>query len=165
MALALRSRHRDPRVLRGYRRLLVPVVEGPVSERALELACRLASDSGSTVVAVAVVEVAPLLPLDAHMVDEERAAHELLERAGATADSYGVALAPRMLRARTAGEAIVRVARQESAELVVIGGPRRWTSSPGAAIFGGTVREVLGDAPCRVVVVAAPGPAAARRAA
>jgi hypothetical protein len=99
MALALRSRRPEPRVLRGYRRLLVPVVEGPESVRALELACRLASDSGATVVAVAVVEVAPLLPLDAHMLEEERSARAVLERAGATADSYGVTLAPRILRA------------------------------------------------------------------
>ena len=164
MALALRSR-REPRVLRGYRRLLVPVVDGPESERALELACRLASDSGARVFAVAVIEVAPLLPLDAHMLEEERAAHELLDRAGATADSYGVTFTPRLVRARSAGEAIVGVARNEGVELVVIGGPRRLTSSPGTAIFGGTIREVLEDAPCRVVVVAAPERAATQRAA
>ena len=81
----------------------MPVVEGAESERALELACRLAGDSGANVVAVAVVEVPPLLPLDAHMLDEERVALELLTRAGATADSYGVTLLPRILRARSAG--------------------------------------------------------------
>jgi nucleotide-binding universal stress UspA family protein len=167
MAIALRGsrRRQRPRVLRGYRRLLVPVVEGAESERALELACRLAGESGANVVAVAVVEVPPLLPLDAHMFDEERTTRDLLTRAGATADSYGVALVPRILRSRSAGEAIVGLARSEGAELVVMGARRRSAKSPAGGVFGDTVRHVLADAPCRVVVAAPPAPAVGRAAA
>lgn len=152
-------------MLRGYRRVLVPVVAGPESARALDLACRLAADSGASLVAVAVIEVPPLLPLDAHMIEEEADARALLERAGATADSYGIALVPRLLRSRTAGDAIVELARAERAELVVIGGTRRRMAGAGAALFGGTVKRVLEAAPCRVMVVTPQdGPAVAGNA-
>src|SRR5947199_3501375 len=79
-----------PRVLSGHRRLVVPLVDAPESERALELACRLSSNRAASLMAVAVIEIPPLLPLDAHMRDEEDAARALLDRAGASADAYGV---------------------------------------------------------------------------
>jgi nucleotide-binding universal stress UspA family protein len=149
-----RRRHDRPRVLRGYRRLLVPVLDDPESERAVELACRLAADRSATLVAVAVVEIPQLLPLDAHMVEEEAAARALLERAGATADAYGIRLSARIVRAREAADAIVELARSEHAELVVIGGSSRSKTSLVAGTLGATVRRVLETAPCRVLLVA-----------
>jgi nucleotide-binding universal stress UspA family protein len=141
-------------VLRGYRRLLVPVLDDPESERAVELACRLAADRSATLVALAVVEIPPLLPLDAHMVEEEAAARTLLERAGATADAYGVHFSARIVRAREAADAIVQLARTERAELLVIGGSARSKTSSVAGNLGATVRRVLETAPCRVLLVA-----------
>jgi nucleotide-binding universal stress UspA family protein len=140
-------------VLRGYRRVLVPLVGEPESELALGLACRLASDRSATVVGVAVLEIPPLLPLDAHLREEEAAARALLERAGATADRYGVRFSPRIVRARDAADAIVDLARSAHAELVVLGGSSRTTSSAGGRL-GSTVRRVLETAPCRVLLVA-----------
>ena len=148
------GRHDRPRVLRGYRRLLVPVVDDPESERAVELACRLAADHSATLVAVVVVEIPPLLPLDAHMVEEEAAARALLERAGATADAYGVRFSPRIVRGREAADAIVKLVRSEHSELVVIGGSSRSKTSSVAGNLGATVRRVLETAPCRVLLVA-----------
>jgi len=133
--------------------VLVPLVEDPESERAFELGCRLAADSSATLVAVAAIEVAPVLPLDAHMREEEAVARALLERAGATADAYGVRFSPVLVRAREAADAIVELARKERVELVVIGGSSRKTSSVGGSL-GATVRRVLETAPCRVLLVA-----------
>lgn len=146
-------RRGGPQVLRGYRRVLVPVAADEESERALGLACRLAADRAATLVAVVVIEIPPALPLDAHMREEEAAARALLERAGATADGHGVGFAPRVVRAREAAPAIVELARREEAELVVISGTSR-TSRPVGGRIGATARRVLETAPCRVLLVA-----------
>jgi nucleotide-binding universal stress UspA family protein len=139
----------------GFRKLLVPVADNVESERAMDAACRLAADRGAAVAAVNVIEVPPVLPLDSHMTAEEAAAHRLLERAAAVADSYGVTVAPRILRGRSAADAIVAQAEQRHTELVVIGAPRKRRRA-----FGSTVEHVLKNAPCRVLVIAEPAPAA-----
>ena len=149
-----RRRRERPRVLRGYRSLLVPLVDDPEPERAVELACRLAADDSATVVAVAVIVIPPLLPLDAHMLEEERAARALLERAGATAEGYGVRLSPRVVRAREAADAIVDLVRSEQTEIVVLGASPRSQASSLAGNLGTTARRVLEKAPCRVLLVA-----------
>ena len=131
----------------------MPLVDDPESERAVELACRLAADDSATVVAVVVIEIPPLLPLDAHMLEEEAAAGVLLERAGATADGYGVRLSPRIVRAREPADAIVDVARSARTEIVVLGSSRPRTGSARGNL-GATARRVLETAPCRVLLVA-----------
>src|SRR5712692_5509426 len=108
-------------VSRGYRRLLVPVIGNPESERAVEVACRLAAERHASITVVTVIEVPPLLPLDAHMTEEEAEARRLHDRAIAIADAYGVAVASRTVRARDAGTAILHELDKSDAELVVIG--------------------------------------------
>ena len=136
----------------GFRSLLVPVADNAETERALDVACRLAAEHGATLTALAVVEVSPLLPLDAHMQPEEAAAKRLLARAQAACDAYGVCAVAHVARARHAGEAIVEKACKLKSELIVMGAPRRG----GSHVFGSTTDVVLKRAPCRVSVVAAP---------
>jgi nucleotide-binding universal stress UspA family protein len=134
----------------GYRRILVPVAANVESERAMDVACRLALARTGTITAVAVVEVPAVLPIDAHMKEEEAAAHRLLERHAAIAQAYGVGVAPRLVRERDAASAIVEQAELRNSELIVIGAPRRL--HPGSA-FGSTVEHVLKRASCRVVFI------------
>jgi nucleotide-binding universal stress UspA family protein len=134
----------------GFRNLLVPISDNVESEQAMDTACRLAADRGATVAVVNVVEVPPVLPLDAHMTSEETVAHRLLARAAAIGESYGVTPVPRILRARTAAEVIVLQAEQRGTELIVIGAPRKRRRA-----FGSTVEHVLRKAPCRVLVIGA----------
>ena len=149
-----------PRSL-GHRRILVPIGDNVESEKAMDVACRLADEHGASITVIAVVEVPPSLPLDSHMREEEESAHRLLERASAIADSYGVSVAARMLRRRDAAGGIVDLAEVTRAEILVIGAPRR--RKTGAAVFGNTVEHVLKKAPCRVMVIGT-GPSAARAA-
>jgi nucleotide-binding universal stress UspA family protein len=150
-----RGRRSEPRVLHGYRRLLVPLLESAEVERAVELACRLASEQASIVLGVATIEVPPWLPLDAHMREEEAAARGLLERAGATAAAYGIRFVPKLVRAREAAVEIVDLARREKAELVVLGAELRANARSAVGSLDDTARTVLEDAPCRVLLVAA----------
>lgn len=133
----------------SFRKLLVPVSDNAESERAMDAACRLAADRGAVVAAVRVIEVPPVLPLEAHMRSEEAAAHRLLERIAAVADRYGVAVMPLILRGRDAAEVIVAQARLNRTELIVIGAPRKRRMA-----FGATVEHVLKKASCRVLVIA-----------
>lgn len=140
----------------GYRRILVPIGDNAESEKAMNVACRLAADRGASITAVRVVEVPPLLPLDAHMTDEEAEARRLLDRASAIADSYGVHHTSRMLRGREAAHAIIQQATTDHAEIIVIGSPRKPRASGGARIFGTTTEHVLKQAACRVMVISTP---------
>jgi nucleotide-binding universal stress UspA family protein len=141
-------------VSRGYLRILVPVTDNTVSEKAMDFAARLAAERHASVTAVTVIEVPPLLPLDADMSEEEEDAHRLLERVQAIAGSYGVGVSPRILRARQAASAIVEHATTIRAEIVVMGSARKRRRGSHAPVFGNNVQDVLREAPCRVMVIA-----------
>lgn len=122
----------------------------------MAIACQLAEDKGAGVTAVTVVEVPVELPLDAHMKDEEAHAKHVLEHARAIGDLYGVEVAPRILRARAAGEAIVAEVARAETEMIVLRAPRNERARRSTHAFGKTVDYVLKHAPCRVMVAALP---------
>lgn len=133
----------------------MPLADNPESQEAIDVASRLAAEHGSSITAIAVVEVPPLLPTDAHMANEEASARALLKRAAAVAESYGVSVSLETVQSRDAASAILTAILEHDIELVVIGAPRRERSTRSVAIFGHTVEHVLKKAPCRVMVVGA----------
>jgi nucleotide-binding universal stress UspA family protein len=156
MAVAVSRHRRRLLVLRGYRRLLVPVIANAESARAVQVACDLAAEHHASITALTVLEVPPLLPFDTHMVEAEDEAQRLLEAVGATGDAYGVNVSPKRVRARDVGAAIVENAATKGIELIVIGAARRRLRRSRAVAFGSTVEHVLQGAPCRVMVIAPP---------
>jgi nucleotide-binding universal stress UspA family protein len=138
----------------GFHHILVPVVSSEEAERAVDVACRLASTHHSVITLLAVVEVPPLLPLDAHMGDEEQLARQLLARMSAIVDSYDVRVARRMTRSRDVAAAIVAEEEATNSELIII-----------SAVAGKTAEHVLKHARCRVMLVGAPQAAVAAFAA
>jgi APA family basic amino acid/polyamine antiporter len=143
-----------PAVALEYRSILVPVKPGaPESEEAVDFACRLAAERGSSIAAVSVVVVPLELPLDAELPEEEESrADAALDAAVAIGDLYGVDVVARLLRARSAGRAIVREAERRQTEIIVVGTPR-WQRS-GRRLFSDTVDYVLKHAPSRVMLAA-----------
>ena len=137
-----------------YRRILVPIAGNPESEKAMDVACRIAAAHSSVITVIAVVEIPAQLPLDAHMTDEESRAHQILERAASIADSYGVGVSRRHIRAREAAGAIVDQAAVSACEIIVLGAPRRRRPTHDS-IFGDTVEHVLKRATCRVMLIGA----------
>ncbi len=133
-----------------YRQVLVPLVAGHASEEALEVACRLATERGSTIVAVYVIELPLEVPLDAYVPGEVALADQLLDEARGIGDSYGVHVTGRIVRARNAGKAIVEEATRRQSEIIVMGSPRKERRR--GPVFGRTVDYVLKHAPCRVMV-------------
>jgi len=144
----------------GYRSILVPLADNEETDQALDVACRLAGEHRASIVAVAVVEVPAFLPLDAHMVEEERKAKQLVHRADAVGESYGIHVIGRVVHGREPGSLLAEEAAARHVDLVVVGA-RRHRRKP----FGRTVETVLRDAPCRVLVIAPPAEAIPSRAA
>jgi APA family basic amino acid/polyamine antiporter len=144
-----------PALALEYRRLLVPVVAGQPSDDALDVACSLAAERGARIVALNVLEVPLGRPLDADMDELEDAANEELDEAIAIGSSYGIRVLDRLVRARSAGAAIVEEAERRGTEIIVMGTPRKSLTASQRAVFGRTVDYVLRNAPCRVMVTAA----------
>jgi APA family basic amino acid/polyamine antiporter len=146
-----------PALALEYRNVLVPVISRHESEEAVDLACRLATERGAAIVALTVLEVPLELPLDAGLPPQaEHRANDLLDEARAIGDAYGVDVIGRIVRARRPGRAIVDEAARRNSEIIVMGAPRRNVRRPQGRIFGETVDFVLKNAPCRVLVAAAP---------
>jgi APA family basic amino acid/polyamine antiporter len=133
-----------------YRTILVPVVAGRESYEAVELAARLATERAGRIVLLRVIVVPLELPLDADLTEQLDEANHLLDDLRAAAESYGVRVVERVVRARNAGRAIVEEADRRGAEIIVLGAPR----GRHRAIFGHTVDYVLKHAPSRVMVAA-----------
>jgi basic amino acid/polyamine antiporter, APA family len=139
-----------PALALEYRHILVPVKPGRMSEEAVDVACRLAAERGSSIAAVAVVVVPLELPLDTRLDEDEARAYDVLDAARAIGELYGVDVRARIVRARSAGRAIVDEADRRQTEIIVMGAPR----AERRAVFSDTVDFVLKHAPCRVMVAA-----------
>jgi basic amino acid/polyamine antiporter, APA family len=137
-----------------YRSILVPIAPGFPSDEAMDVACRLATERGSVIVALTVVEVPLELPLDAYLPEQIEEANRQLDEARTIGDSYGVRVIGRLVRARRAGRTIVDEAARRASQIVVMGAPRRERATRKSAIFGETVDFVLKHAPTRVMVAA-----------
>src|SRR5205085_1205764 len=132
--------------------ILVPVKPGRLSQEAVDVACRLATERRASVAVVAVLAVPLELPIDARMPDEEEDAYDAFDQARAIGELYSVDVRARLVRARSAGRAIVDEAERRGAEIIVMGAPRLRRER---GVFSDTVDFVLKHAPSRVMVAAA----------
>jgi basic amino acid/polyamine antiporter, APA family len=142
-----------PSLVAEYRTIVVPVVRTAESEEALVAAARLAAERRAFVVVVTVVEVPLNLPLDAPLGEAVDRAEQVLDDSQAMLEQYDIRVITRLLRARRPGPAIVAEATARSAELIVVGAPRR-RARTGQPIFGKTVDYILKSSATRVLVVA-----------
>ena len=118
------------------------------------MAASLAAERGAQIAAITVLEVPLDQPLDVSFDADEALSNRELDEARAIGDSYGVTVIPRLVRERSAGEAIVAEAARRGTELIVIGALRKEVGRRKRAVFGATVDYVLKNAPCRVLVTA-----------
>jgi basic amino acid/polyamine antiporter, APA family len=117
-------------------------------------AVRLAQERGAKVTALHVIRVPLDLPVDAALTDEEERAEASIAEAKLLGSDHGVLVEGRIVRARAIGAAIVEVAREADADLIVLGASPRWRRQ--SRFFSPTVEYVLKKAPCEVLIVAFP---------
>jgi APA family basic amino acid/polyamine antiporter len=165
-----------------YGSILVPVLGTPLDDDIMQTAGRLSmeenpdeGEGGAVIEAVWVFEVPMALPLDARIPDEDlKRARRALGRAKAVGEEYqGVEVATATVRARRAGEGIVREAKRRGVEAIVLAAEEP-TRMRGGPLLGGkrglydtfvgqTTRYVVNKAPCRVILTAPPGDGRARQ--
>ena len=156
--------------------ILVPVLGRPLDDDIMQTAGRLSAEEntddgegGAVIEAVWVFEVPMALPIDARIPDEDlKRARKALQRAKAVGEEYeGVEVATATVRARDAGEGIVREAKRRGVEAIVLAAEEP-TRMRGGPLLGGkrglydtfvgrTTRYVVTKAPCRVILTAPPG--------
>jgi APA family basic amino acid/polyamine antiporter len=158
-----------------YGSILVPVLGTLLDDDIVQTAGRLAAEEdaefaegGAVIEALWVFEVPMALPLDSPVPESElKRARRALARAKAVGEEYqGVEVATAVVRARRAGEAIVREAKRRGVEAIVLAAEQP-VRTGGGVLFGGkeglrdtyvgeTTRYVVTKAPCRVVLTAPP---------
>ena len=117
-----------------------------------ELAQRF--DHGAEITALHVVRIPLEQALDAELIDAQERAESSLAEAKLLAAELDVTIDGVIARARAIGEAIIEVAVERGADLIVMGSSPRWRRQ--ARFFSPTVDYVLRHADCEVMVIAYP---------
>ncbi len=155
--------------------ILVPILGTPLDDDIIQTAGRLAGETrddleseGAVIEAIWVFEIPLALPMDAPLPDAQvKRAREALARAKLVGEEYeGVEVATAIVRARRAGEAIVREARRRGVEAIVLAAEESSRVRGGSLLggVGGPLENYVGDvsryviskAPCRVILTAPP---------
>ena len=133
--------------------ILVPLLRmNEATDRIVALAAQMARQRNGNVEALAVIEVPFTLPLNAYVEQDEKLAFEALNRAGSVATSVAVRINKRILKARSAGLAIVREAEEKGIDLILIANaPVRVRGN--IQQIDPTVEYVMRNAPCEVLVL------------
>ena len=134
-------------------KFLVAVNGSPTSEKALEAAVNLAESSNARLVGIGVLDD-PGNPQAAFLAGANGAQgrnrlDELLQSAASFAGSRGLSLTP-VLREGAAAEAILACAKEEHADLLVLGAGSRDNDGRG---LGSTAGQVSSHCPCPVLLV------------
>lgn len=132
--------------------VMVALHDSASVESLVNLACHLSQAMDADLVALYVVELPPVTPLDALDENIDRFGNELLAHATRVAGKLSVSLTYELLRAREAGEAIVGAAKERGVELLIIGHHKPHRHPLGETLLGGIVQYVAHHAPCRVIV-------------
>lgn len=138
------------RSVSALHKILVPVLGDEVSARAVEMAARLAEPQQAEIVLAYVFEVPLLLPLGARIPELETRSEEAFAQAEGIVKAHNLRARRRNRASRQAGDGIVDLAREEQADLIIIGLAHK--HRPGDAIIGPTTERVLHRAPCEVLV-------------
>ena len=123
-----------------FQKLLIASDGSPYSEAALAAALTLAWKTGAVLLGACVARDESELPT----------ARDILEKVKTTAARESVALEPRLLQGRPY-EALVKVARDEAVNLIILGSHGR--TGLKRLLMGSVAERVIGQAPCPVLVV------------
>jgi APA family basic amino acid/polyamine antiporter len=136
-----------------YRSVLVAFEDDPFRADTLATAAKLGAQRRRGIHVVSLINVPQNLPLDARLPEAESEAQAKIERAKLVA---GGRVTGHTLRIRPgqAGHAIVDEANDIDAAAVVM----QLNYRNGAPLYSSTLRTVLAERPCRVIVAAEPTP-------
>jgi len=134
----------------AFKRILVPTSGVPYSEKGIELACRLGEKQEAEIVLTYVLEIPRTLPLDAPIPEAQKQAEEALQRGKDIVELHHLSPTLRVERAREAGEGIIKVAKDNDVDVIVLGMRPSWRASQTG--WGKTTDTLLRKAHCEVVI-------------
>jgi nucleotide-binding universal stress UspA family protein len=120
------------------------------SANMMALAVKLARGERSELLVIYVIEVPYTLPPDAEMPIEERVALDALGTAEEIANSNNVFIRTETIKARSTKQAVLDLAKQEKANLIILGSYREGKYS--GAPLARTIEEIAADAKCDVLI-------------
>lgn len=133
----------------GTGAIIVPVTGSTLSSRVLELAADIAQREERHLLLLYVMEIPMALPPTAEIPAERERGEDTLIRLQGAAQRLGVQVEGHLLKARSAGSAVVNAARQVQARMIVI--PAREQDRPDV-VFGRNVEHIFRFAPCDVMI-------------
>jgi len=133
-----------------FARIVVPVQGDVLSDKLVALASQMAKFRGSSMDVIYVIEVPYTLPINAGMQEQERSAQDAFKQAEKIAARYDVKINKQVERARAAGPAIVQYARQNNADLLLMGDVPK--SNRRGTKFARSTEYVFENAPCEVII-------------
>jgi APA family basic amino acid/polyamine antiporter len=142
-----------------YRSVLVAFEDDPFREETIATAARLGARRRRGIHVISLINVPKHLPLDAPLDEAESEAQALVERAKLIGGGRVTGHTMRV-RPGQAGHAIVDEAREIDAAAVVM----QLDYRNGMPLYGSTLKMVLAERPCRVIVAAEPTPSRERTA-
>jgi nucleotide-binding universal stress UspA family protein/pimeloyl-ACP methyl ester carboxylesterase len=137
------------RAVRELDCIVVPVDNSVASGRAVNLACRLGEAQNAELVLLHVATVHRSRALDDPPAEAVANGEEALDVGAAIAARYHVRSRTRLTYQRELVEGIVRAARDEHADLIVMANP---AEADGDSPVGNILEELLKRAPCEVLV-------------
>lgn len=126
-----------------------------------DLACRVAARSANLLL-VHVIELPDVTPLDAELPEAEADARGMLNAGARLARRSGRNVRTLIVRAHSAGRALVEIMVEQDIDLAILGSHHARTM--GELLFGTTHHFLAKHAPCRTLV-SIPASAAVRKAA
>lgn len=132
-------------------KIIVALRDAESVESLVTLACQLSSGMDAELTALHVVEVPLATPLDGPEV-LDHPGKEILASAEKVGDRFSRKITAQLLRAREAGEAIAGEAKDQHADLLIVGHRKPHPHPLGELLLGSTVQYVAHHAPCRVLI-------------
>jgi nucleotide-binding universal stress UspA family protein len=134
-------------------KILVPVDGSAYSLKAVETACDLAkAQAPATLVLTAVAIQMPMLEEGAYIAEKMKVlAEAALVKAKEVAQGKGVTPAVILATGASPADEIVRVAKDQQADLIVIGS--RGLAGKTRSFLGSTASQVVTYSPCSILVV------------
>jgi nucleotide-binding universal stress UspA family protein len=134
--------------MKKFTKILVPVEGTPRDDEVLRLAALLARQDKAVLLAIYVIEIQRMLPLETENAPQIERGELVLQHAEQVTKQNGVRADTDLLQARIAGPALVDEANERGVDLIIMGVPYR--EPRGELFLGNTAIYVMKNAPCQV---------------
>ncbi|MBI3359015.1 MAG: universal stress protein [Nitrospirae bacterium] len=134
----------------AVKKIMVPTVGLPHTERSVELACRLGRKQMAEIYLIYILEVPRTMPLGVPLSDAEKEAEAALERATQIVLLHNLPMQKLIHRARVAGDDIAKLAKDMEMDMIVLG----IQEEAGSHIdpLNKTANAILKIASCEVII-------------